>query len=76
MVLLFTHIFRQGVPAVGPNVCDEICLVCKKLACLGIMPTIVGFVCSGRIVLVDILKYCHSEFLSLKFVDRDILLLL
>ena len=45
------------------------------MACLVIMPTIVGFVCSGRIVLFDILKYCHSEFLSLKFVDQDILLL-
>ena len=45
------------------------------VACLGITPTIVGFVCSGRIVLFDILKYCHSEFLSLKFVDQDILLL-
>ena len=32
----FTHHFWQGVPAMGPNVCDEICLVCKKLACLGL----------------------------------------
>ena len=45
------------------------------MACLGIMPTIVGFVCSGRIVLINILKCCHSEFLFLKFVDQDILLL-
>jgi len=34
LVLLFTHLFWQGVPAMGPNVCDEICLVCKNLACL------------------------------------------
>ena len=39
------------------------------MACLGIMLQFVGIVCFGRIVLVNILNYCHSEFLSLKFVD-------
>ena len=34
----FSHIFffLQGAPTIDPNVCDEMCLIWKELACLGL----------------------------------------